>query len=139
MERSLLLIKPDAMQHNDAGHIVARFEEQGLKLCAVKMLQMDRTLARKHYGVHADKPFFGSLVNYITSGPIIAVVLVGDDAIKRVREIMGATDPANAAPGTIRADFGESIERNAVHGSDAPETAKKEIEIFFADREICGV
>ena len=138
MERTLILIKPDAMQRDYTGQIIARFQENGLRLCALKMLQMDRSLARRHYGVHADKPFFNSLVEYITSGPIVAMVFSGDNAITRAREIMGATDPANAAPGTIRADFGESIERNVVHGSDAPETALKEIELFFDPRELCG-
>ena len=138
MERTLILIKPDAMQRDYTGQIIARFQENGLKLCALKMLHMDRSLARRHYGVHADKPFFDSLVEYITSGPIVAMVFSGDGAITRAREIMGATDPAKAAAGTIRADFGESIERNAVHGSDAPETALKEIELFFDPRELCG-
>ena len=138
MERTLILIKPDAMQRDYTGQIIARFQENGLKLCALKMLHMDRSLARRHYGVHADKPFFDSLVEYITSGPIVAMVFSGDSAITRAREIMGATDPAKAAAGTIRADFGESIERNAVHGSDAPETALKEIELFFDPRELCG-
>ena len=138
MERTLILIKPDAMQRELAGQVIARFQAIDLKLCALKMLQMDRSLARRHYGVHADKPFFNSLVDYITSGPIVAMVFAGDDAITRAREIMGATDPSKAAPGTIRADFGESIERNVVHGSDAPETALKEIELFFEPRELCG-
>jgi len=138
MERTLILIKPDAMQRDYTGQIIARFQENGLKLCALKMLHMDRSLARRHYGVHADKPFFDSLVEYITSGPIVAMVFSGDSAITRAREIMGSTDPAKAAAGTIRADFGESIERNAVHGSDAPETALKEIELFFDPRELCG-
>ncbi len=138
MERTLILIKPDAMQRDYTGQIIARFQENGLKLCALKMLHMDRSLARRHYGVHADKPFFDSLVEYITSGPIVAMVFSGDSAITRAREIMGSTDTAKAAAGTIRADFGESIERNAVHGSDAPETALKEIELFFDPRELCG-
>ena len=138
MERTLILIKPDAMQRDYTGQIIARFQENGLKLCALKMLHMDRSLARRHYGVHADKPFFDSLVEYITSGPIVAMVFSGDSAITRAREIMGSTDPAKAAAGTIRANFGESIERNAVHGSDAPETALKEIELFFDPRELCG-
>ncbi len=138
MERTLILIKPDAMQRELAGQVIARFQAIDLKLCALKMLQMDRSLARRHYGVHADKPFFNSLVDYITSGPIVAMVFAGNDAITRAREIMGATDPSKAAPGTIRADFGESIERNVVHGSDAPETALKEIELFFEPRELCG-
>jgi len=138
MEKTLILVKPDAMQRELAGQVIARFQAIDLKLCALKMLQMDRALAERHYGVHAEKPFFGSLVDYITSGPIVAMVLAGDNAIARAREIMGATDPAKAAPGTIRADFGESIERNVVHGSDAPETALIEITTFFEDGELCG-
>lgn len=138
MEKTLILVKPDAMQRELAGQVIARFQAIDLKLCALRMLQMDRALAERHYGVHADKPFFGSLVDYITSGPIVAMVLAGDNAIVRAREIMGATDPAKAAPGTIRADFGESIERNVVHGSDAPETALIEIKTFFEDGELCG-
>lgn len=138
MEKTLILVKPDAMQRELAGQVIARFQAIGLKLCALKMLRMDRALAKRHYGVHADKPFFGSLVDYITSGPIVAMVLAGDNAIARAREVMGATDPSKAAPGTIRADFGESIERNVVHGSDAPETALIEIKTFFADSELCG-
>jgi len=138
MEKTLILVKPDAMQRELAGQVIARFQAIDLKLCALKMLQMDRALAERHYGVHADKPFFGSLVDYITSGPIVAMVLAGDNAIARAREIMGATDPAKAASGTIRADYGESIERNVVHGSDAPETALIEITTFFEDSELCG-
>jgi nucleoside-diphosphate kinase len=138
MERTLILVKPDAMQRELAGQVIARFQTNGFKLCALKMLQMDRALAERHYGVHADKPFYGSLVDYITSGPIVAMVIAGDNAITRAREIMGATDPAKAAPGTIRADFGESIERNVVHGSDAPETALVEIKTFFEDSELCA-
>jgi len=136
MEQTLILVKPDAMQRELAGQILARFQQDGLKLCALKMLHMDRILAHQHYKVHEEKPFFPSLVEYITSGPIVAMVFSGEDAVARVRDTMGATDPAQAVPGTIRADFGESIERNTVHGSDSPETAIKEITLFFRPNEV---
>lgn len=136
MEKSLVLVKPDATRRELGGAIIARFQEKGLKLVALKMLRMDMALAKKHYAVHADKPFFNSLVDYITSGTIIAMVLKGENAIALIRETAGATNPAEAAPGTIRADYGESIESNAVHASDGPDTAKHEISLFFADGEI---
>jgi len=136
MERSLVLIKPDAMQAGLGGAIIGRLEKLGLKMVALKMLHMDKALAEKHYAAHRDKPFFASLVNYITSAPIIAAVFEGEGAVARIRKAMGATDPAKAEPGTIRADFGSSIERNAIHGSDSVETAEKEIKLFFAEDEI---
>ncbi|TET66746.1 MAG: nucleoside-diphosphate kinase [Dehalococcoidia bacterium] len=136
MERSLVLIKPDAMDTGLGGAIISRLEKLGLKVIALKMLRMDRDLAERHYAVHKDKPFFESLVNYITSAPIIAVVFEGEGAVKVIRKAMGATDPTRAEPGTIRADFGLTIERNAVHGSDSVETAEKEIKLFFAEDEI---
>jgi nucleoside-diphosphate kinase len=136
MERSLVLVKPDAMQIGAGGAIIGRLEKLGLKVVALKMLHMDKALAEKHYAVHRGKPFFASLVNYITSAPIIAAVFEGEEAVARIRKAMGATDPAKAGPGTIRADFGSSIERNAIHGSDSMETAEKEIKLFFADDEI---
>ncbi len=136
MERSLVLIKPDAMQTGSGGAIISRLEKLGLKIVALKMLHMDRALAEKHYAVHRDKPFFERLVNHITSAPIIAVVFEGEGAVAGIRKAMGATDPAKAEPGTIRADFGSSIERNAVHGSDSVETAEKEIKLFFTEDEI---
>lgn len=136
MERSLVLIKPDAVQAGAGGAIISRLEKLGLKVVALKMLHMDKALAEKHYAVHRGKPFFASLVNYITSAPIIAAVFEGEGAVARIRKAMGATDPAKAEPGTIRADFGSSIERNAIHGSDSMETAEKEIKLFFADDEI---
>jgi len=136
MERSLVLIKPDAMQRRLAGIIISRLEEQGLKLVALRMLHMDRALAEQHYAIHADKPFFEDLIKYITSTPIIASVFEGDGAVEAIRKIMGATDPAQAEPGTIRGDFGLDIQRNAVHGSDSIETAEKEIKLFFAGDEI---
>ena len=136
MERSLVLIKPDAMQRGLAGTIIGRLEGQGLKLIALRMLHMDRALAARHYAIHRDKPFFESLVDYITSAPIIAVVFEGDGAVELIRKAMGATDPAKAEPGTIRADFGSDIQNNAVHGSDSVETAEKEVKLFFAEDEI---
>ena len=136
MERSLVLIKPDAMQRRLAGTIISRFEEQGLKLVALRMLHLDKALAEQHYAIHVDKPFFEDLINYITSTPIIAIVFEGEGAVEVIRKVMGATDPAKAGAGTIRADFGLDIQHNAVHGSDSIETAKKEIELFFDKDEI---
>ena len=136
MERSLVLIKPDAMQRGLDGAIIARLEGEGLKLVAFKRLQMDKALARKHYAIHKDKPFFQGLVDYISSVPIIAAVFAGENAVAVIRKAMGATDPAKAEAGTIRADFGLDIERNAVHGSDSVETAEKEIGLFFTEDEI---
>jgi nucleoside-diphosphate kinase len=136
MERSLVLVKPDAMQRGFGGAIIGRLQGQGLKLVALKMLWMDKALAGRHYAVHTGKPFFEDLIKYIISSPIIAAVFEGEGAVAKVRTIMGATDPAKAAPGTIRADFGIDIQQNAVHGSDSPENAKKEIELFFSGKEI---
>jgi len=136
MGRSLVLIKPDAMQTGLGGAIISRLEKLGLKVVALKMLHMDKALAQRHYAVHKDKPFYESLVNYITTAPIIAAVFEGEGAVGVIRKAMGATDPAKAEPGTIRADFGLSIERNAIHGSDSAETAEKEISLFFAEDEI---
>jgi nucleoside-diphosphate kinase len=136
MERSLVLIKPDAMQRSLAGAIINRFESQGLKLVALKMLHMDKALAERHYSVHADKPFFKDLVDYIISTPIIAAVFEAEKAVERIRKIMGATDPAKAELGTIRKDFGVDIQQNAVHGSDSTENAGKEIKLFFSEDEI---
>ena len=118
------------------GAIINRLEKLGLKMVALKMLRMDRALAERHYAIHKDKPFFESLVNYISSAPLIAIVFEGEGAVGKIRKAMGATDPAKAEPGTIRADFGLTIERNAVHGSDSVETAEKEIKLFFAEDEI---
>ena len=136
MERSLVLIKPDAMQRRLAGAIIIRLEQRGLKLVAIKVLHLDKALARRHYAVHAGKPFFDGLVDYVSSAPIIAIIFEGESAIEVVRETMGATDPAKAEPGTIRGDFGLDIERNAVHGSDSVETAEEEIKLFFSQDEI---
>ena len=136
MERSLVLIKPDAMQRGLAGTIISRLQGQGLKLVALKMFHMDKALAERHYDIHVGKPFFEDLIGYITSTPIIAIVLEGGAAVEKIRRIMGATDPARAEPGTIRKDFGLDIQRNAVHGSDSIETAEKEIKLFFDEDEI---
>ncbi len=136
MERSLVIIKPDAMQRGLAGAIISRLEQRGPKLVAIKMLHLDKALARRHYAVHADKPFFDDVVDYISSGPIIAIIFEGESAVEVVRETMGATDPAKAEPGTIRGDFGLDIERNAIHGSDSVETAEEEIKLLFSQDEI---
>jgi nucleoside-diphosphate kinase len=136
MEKSLVLIKPDAMQRNLAGAILARLEERGIKLVALKMLHVDRELANRHYGVHKDKPFFNDLVDYITSAPIIAAVFAGENAVEVIRKVMGATNPAKAEKGTIRSDFGLDIQRNSVHGSDSVKTAEEEIKLFFSPKEI---
>jgi len=138
MEKSLVLIKPDAIQRGLAGTIITRLEKQGLKLVALKMLHMNKALAKRHYAIHADKSFFNDLVDYISSAPIIAIVFEGEKAVEVIRNIMGATDPAKAEAGTIRADFGLDIERNTIHGSDSAETAEKEIKLFFSEDEIFG-
>jgi nucleoside-diphosphate kinase len=136
MERSLVLIKPDAMERGLAGAIIGRLQSQGLKLVAVKMLHLDRALAERHYAVHKEKPFFGGLVSYITSAPIVAAVFTGDNAVEAIRKLMGPTDPARAEAGTIRGDFGVDIEHNSIHGSDSPKTAEQEIRLFFGEGEI---
>ena len=136
MEKSLVLIKPDAMQRGLAGTIISRIEKQGLKPVALKMLHMDEALARRHYAIHAGKPFFEDLIEFITSTPIIAIVFEGKDAVEIIRKTMGGTDPAKAGPGTIRAEFGTDIQQNVVHGSDSAETAGTEIKLFFTDDEI---
>ena len=136
MERSLVLIKPDAMQRGLAGTILSRLEREGLKLVALKMLHLDKALASQHYAIHAGKLFFEDLIKYITSTPIIAIVFEGEDAVDVIRKTMGATDPAKAEAGTIRADFGLDVQQNVVHGSDAVETAKEEIKLFFSEDEV---
>ena len=136
MERSLVLIKPDAMQRGLAGTIISRLERQGLKLVGLKMLHMDKALAKRHYAIHKDKPFFNDLIDYICSSPIVATIFEGEQAVELIRRTMGATEPAEAEVGTIRGDLGLDIERNAVHGSDSIETAGKEIKLFFSRDEI---
>jgi nucleoside-diphosphate kinase len=138
VERTLSIVKPDATRRNLVGKICARFEEAGLRIVAQKRIQMTRGQAEGFYAVHKERAFFGELVEFMISGPVVVQVLEGENAIARNREIMGATNPANAAPGTIRADFAESIEANSVHGSDAPETAAEEISYFFSKVEIVG-
>lgn len=136
MERSLVLIKPDAMERGLVGTIISRLEKLGFKLVAVKMLHPDKALAQRHYAIHKDKPFYDSLVSYISSAPIIAGVFEGEGAVETIRKAMGATDPAKAEKGTIRGDFGLDIERNTVHGSDSIATAEEEIKLFFSEGEI---
>jgi nucleoside-diphosphate kinase len=137
VERTLSIIKPDATRRNLTGKINARFEERGLRIVAQKRLRLTREKAEQFYAVHRDRPFFGDLVSFMTSGPVVVQVLEGENAVARNREIMGATNPANAAPGTIRKDFAESIEANSVHGSDSLENARTEVAFFFTDAEIC--
>ncbi len=136
MERTLSIIKPDAVAKNVIGKIVDRFESNGLRIAAMKKIKLTKEDAAKFYEVHKERPFFNDLCEYMSSGPVVVMVLEGENAVAKNRELMGATDPKEAAPGTIRADFAESIEANAVHGSDSLENAKKEIAFFFAEREI---
>lgn len=136
-EQTLSIIKPDAVGANLIGKIYARFEENGLKIVAAKMKQLSRKEAEGFYAVHKERPFFKALVEFVSSGPVLISVLEGENAILKHRDIMGATDPKKAAPGTIRADFAKSIDENAVHGSDALETAAIEIAYFFSQTEIC--
>ncbi len=138
VERTLSIVKPDATRRNLTGKIVARLEGAGLRVVAQKRLRLTRVQAEAFYAVHRQRPFFDTLVAFMTSGPVVVQVLEGENAIARNREVMGATDPAKAAPGTIRKDFAENIEANSAHGSDAPETAAKEISFFFSDLEITG-
>ena len=135
-ERTLSIIKPDGVAQNLVGEIYRRFEKSGLRIIAARMLRLDMEQARAFYRVHSERPFYDSLVAYMTSGPIMVQVLEGDNAIQRNRDLMGATDPARAAAGTVRADFGENVERNVVHGSDAPGTAREEIGFFFRRTEL---
>jgi len=138
LERTLSMVKPDGVRDNLIGEVYRRFEKAGLSIVAARMLRLSQPEAERFYAVHRERPFFKDLVRYMTSGPIIVQVLEGEDAIARNRDIMGATDPRKAAPGTIRADLATSIEQNVVHGSDAPDTAAKEIAQFFAGNEIVG-
>ncbi len=133
IERTFSIIKPDAVAKNVIGEIVSRFEKNGLRVIAMKMLHLTREQAQGFYAVHKERPFYNDLVEFMTSGPVVVQVLEGENAVKKNRELMGATNPAEAAPGTIRADFARTVDENAVHGSDAPETAAQEIEFFFSD------
>ncbi|WP_163558262.1 nucleoside-diphosphate kinase [Halomonas sp. NO4] len=136
-ERTLSIIKPDAVAKNVIGEIESRFEKGGLAIVAAKMLHLSREQAEGFYAEHKERPFFNDLVGFMTSGPVVVQVLEGDNAIAQNRELMGATNPKEAAPGTIRADFAETIDANAVHGSDSPESAAREIAYFFQESEIC--
>ena len=137
VQRTLSIIKPDGVEKNIIGEVYSRFEKAGLKIVAARMMHLSQTQAEGFYAVHKERPFFGALVEFMTSGPVMVQVLEGEGAIARNREIMGATNPKEAEPGTIRADFAESIDANAAHGSDAPETAREEIAFFFSEEQIC--
>ncbi len=136
VERTFCFVKPNGVQAGLVGEIVGRFERRGLKLRGLKLIQVDRSLAEEHYAEHRERPFFGELVEFITSGPIAAMVLEGESAVSVVRTMMGPTNPVEAAPGTIRGDFALSIGENTVHGSDAPESAEREIGLYFTDAEL---
>jgi nucleoside-diphosphate kinase len=136
LERTFLAIKPDGVQRGLVGEIIRRFETKGFTLVGLKLLKVSRELAEQHYGVHRERPFFGSLVEFITSSPVVAMVWEGDGVIASARKIIGATNPLTAEPGTIRGDFGLNIGRNLIHGSDAPETAQQEIALWFKDEEL---
>jgi len=137
IERTLSIIKPDAVAKNAIGAIIARFEGAGLRVVAARMLHLSRQQAEGFYAVHRERPFFAELVEFMTSGPVLVQVLEGDNAVEKNRQVMGATNPADAAPGTIRADFADEITENAVHGSDSPENAATEIAYFFTPEDIC--
>ncbi len=137
IERTFSIIKPDAVGKNVAGEIVSRFEKNGLQVIASKMLHLSKEQAQGFYAVHKERPFYNDLVEFMISGPVVVQVLEGENAISKNRELMGATNPAEADPGTIRADFANTVDENAVHGSDAPETAAEEIKYFFSDDELC--
>ncbi len=133
MERTLILVKPDAFARNLTGEIIARFERKGLRLAALQQLTMTRELAERHYAEHEGKPFYEELVSFITSGPLVAMVLEGDQAVVAARQLIGATNPLEASPGSIRGDFAIEVGQNMVHGSDAPESAAREVALFFPD------
>ena len=138
MERTFIMIKPDGVQRNLVGNIISRFETKGFTLVGMKFMAVSRELAEKHYGVHKERPFFGSLVDFITSSPVVAMVWEGEGVVAGARTIIGATNPLTAAPGTIRGDLGVSIGRNIIHGSDAIETAQSEIALWFSDNELAS-
>ncbi len=138
MERTFLMIKPDGVQRNLVGEIIQRFEAKGFTLVGLKMMQVSSELAEKHYAVHKERPFFPSLVDFITSSPVVAMVWQGEGVIASARKIIGATNPLNAEPGTIRGDFGISVGRNLIHGSDGPDTAKDEVSLWFSDAELAN-
>lgn len=138
MEKSLIILKPDAVQRGLIGPILTRLEQRGLKFAGLKLMQIDENLAGRHYQVHQGKPFYNSLVEYITSGPVVVLAVVGKDVIQIVRNTVGATNPANAAVGTIRGDFGLEIGRNLIHASDSPENGEQEVSLFFQAGELLG-
>ncbi len=133
MQRTLILVKPDAFARALTGEVIARFERKGLRLAAVKQMTVDSALAEQHYAEHRDKPFFGDLVEFITGGPLVAMVLEGFEAVAAARQVIGATNPVQAAPGSIRGDFGLEVQTNLVHGSDSPESAARELDLFFPE------
>ena len=133
MERTLILVKPDAFARRLTGEVIARFERKGLSIVALKQMQMERDLAERHYAEHREKPFFSDLVEFITSGPLVALVLEGYEAIAAARQVIGATNPLEASPGSIRGDYALEVQTNLVHGSDSPESSAREIELFFPD------
>ncbi|WP_139489169.1 nucleoside-diphosphate kinase [Brevibacillus dissolubilis] len=136
MERTFIMVKPDGVQRNLTGEIVARFEKKGFKLAGAKLMNVSRELAEEHYGEHKERPFFGELVDFITSGPVFAMVWEGANVIATARNMMGKTNPADAAPGTIRGDFAVSVGMNIIHGSDSPESAAREIGLWFNESEV---
>jgi nucleoside-diphosphate kinase len=133
MNRTLILVKPDAFERRLTGEVLARFERRGLTIAAMKHMTVERDLAERHYAEHAERPFFGELVEFITGGPLVALVLEGHEAVKAARQTIGATNPLEAAPGSIRGDFGLEVQTNLVHGSDSPESAEREIGLFFPE------
>lgn len=136
MEKTFLMVKPDGVQRNLIGEIVQRFEKKGFKLVGAKLMNISTELAEKHYGEHKEKPFFGELVEFITSGPVFAMVWEGENVIATARNMMGTTNPTKAAPGTVRGDYGMTVGKNIIHGSDSPESAEREINLFFDEKEL---
>ncbi|NLB52175.1 MAG: nucleoside-diphosphate kinase [Syntrophomonadaceae bacterium] len=136
MERTFAMVKPDGVQKGMIGEIISRFEKKGIKIAALKMMQITQEMAEEHYAEHKEKPFFAELVSFITSGPVAAMVLEGENVISTVRTMMGATNPRDAAPGTIRGDFAMTMSKNIIHGSDSPASASREIKIFFSEEEV---
>lgn len=136
MEKTFLMVKPDGVQRNLIGEIVQRFEKKGFKLVGAKLMNISTELAEKHYGEHKEKPFFGELVEFITSGPVFAMVWEGENVISTARNMMGTTNPTKAAPGTVRGDYGMTVGKNIIHGSDSPESAEREINLFFDEKEL---
>lgn len=136
MQKTFIMVKPDGVQRNVIGEIVRRFEQKGFKLAGAKLMQVSNELAENHYGEHKERPFFGELVDFITSGPVFAMVWEGEDVITTARTMIGATNPAEATPGSIRGDFGVTVGKNIIHGSDSPESAEREINLFFDESEL---